>query len=55
MKNKHTRFAEELMRARPNTQQLVLSMLLDVWPGPPTRADFGLATQKHYFYCATLR
>jgi hypothetical protein len=41
-------FAEQLAAARPATQNLVQSVLLDEWPRPSAVVDFGLDSQKHY-------
>lgn len=41
-------FVEQLATARPATQHLVHSVLLDEWPRPFAVVDFGLDSQKHY-------
>lgn len=41
-------FAEQLTRVRPETRNLIESVLMDAWPNHAAVVDFGLDSQEHY-------
>ena len=48
MSTRHTKFAEQLLKVRPVTRDLVTSILMDSWPGHAAVVHFGIDSQKHY-------